>query len=170
MKKEEEEIVVEDVISSIDETLASNRKVLNGHRSKILSVLDSYENLIRAEREERRVQRNDYLMRQNITRDISAISSLELAKFLQKGYLSDKTKELMSETLSERDREDRRSDPKQTVVEQTSYKDEVVDENVKRILKESWKKLQDAKSYLGSYLDRANKHNARVETKRKAYI
>ena len=111
MDIDDEDIVVDDVISSIDETLASNRKILSGHRSKIVTLLGEYESLRREERNQKRNERNDYLMRQNITRDLSAISSLELAKFLQKGYLSEKTKELMSETLNQRDLEDRRSNP-----------------------------------------------------------
>ena len=111
MDIDDEDIVVDDVISSIDETLASNRKILGGHRSKIVTLLGEYESLRREERNQKRNERNDYLMRQNITRDLSAISSLELAKFLQKGYLSEKTKELMSETLNQRDHEDRRSNP-----------------------------------------------------------
>jgi hypothetical protein len=161
---EEEEVVVDDVITTIDETLNSNRNLLNKHRSKFLSLLSSYDDLRREEREERRSRKKDFEMRRNVTRDLSAISSLELAKLLQKGNLSEKTKELMTESLYARDREDRNNkkrDPR-------APEEEDVDESVKRILKESWKELQDVKSYLGSYLDRASKRNTRVETKRKS--
>ena len=100
---EEEEVVVDDVITTIDETLNSNRNLLNKHRSKFLSLLSSYDDLRREEREERRSRKKDFEMRRNVTRDLSAISSLELAKLLQKGNLSEKTKELMTESLYARD-------------------------------------------------------------------